>query len=261
MFAPRPGHSRPVLSNTEKLELPSISQVHTRGPVDVPWFNSHHSQRPLFSGDRLPNLQLPQSYAATASYGPNSSRIGLVDSSAVGHSNQYPSSQTSSSSYSNSQPGIGLRTPSPSPTSQSIVSQSHGLPDEPTEQPEYSHQSSTIAQYTPIAESYSNTMNQPQYLDSHQPHMSAAQSYAPQPTTAGSMSHYPHYQQQPSVLQPGPGNYAPSPSNYGQYAYANGVTSPQSAGQPVSSSMGQPINSSLLPLPGNPNLLPSMIFR
>lgn len=65
------------------------------------------------------------------------------------------------------------------------------------------------------------------------------------------MPHYPHYQQQPSVLQPGPGNYAPSPGAYGQYGYSNGVTSPQSAGQPVSSSMGQQMNSGLLPLPGS----------
>lgn len=249
--APSPGHSRPILTNTGKLELPSISQVHTRGPVDVPWFNSHYSQRPLFTGDRLPNLLLPQSYASSASYGPNSSRIGLVDSSSSGHSNHYPSSQTSSSSYSTVQPAIGLRTPSPSPTSQTLISQSHGLPDEPTDQTDFSHQNPSISQYTPIAESYSHTMNQPQYLDSHQPHMSAAQSYAPQPTTASSMPHYPHYQQQPSVLQPGPGNYAPSPSAYGQYGYSNGVTSPQAAGQPVSSSMGQQMNSGLLPLPGS----------
>lgn len=246
----RSGHSRPVLANTEKLELPSISQVHTRGPIDVPWFNPHYSQRPLFSGDRLPNLPLPQSYAASASYGPNSSRAGIIEASPSAPGNQYPSSQTSSSSYSNTQTGIGLRTPSPSPTSQTIVSQAQGLPDEPTEHTDYSHQTSSISQYAPIAEPYSNTMNQPQYIDSHQPHMSAAQSYAPQPTTAGSMSHYPHYQQQPSVLQPGPGSYAPSPSTYGPYAYTNGVTSPQGGGQPVSSSMGPQMNSGLLPLPG-----------
>lgn len=245
-----PGHSRPILTNTEKLELPSISQVHTRGPVDVPWFNSHYSQRPLFSGDRLPNLHLPQSYTSSASYGPNSARIGLVDSGSSGHSNPYPSSQTSSSSYTTAQPAIGLRTPSPSPTSQTLVSQVHGLPDEPAEQTDFSHQNPGISQYAPIAESYSNTMNQPQYLESHQPHMSAAQSYAPLPSTASSMPHYPHYPQQPSVLQPGPGNYAPSPGPYGQYGYTNGVTSP-TAGQPVSSSMGQQMNSGLLPLPGS----------
>ncbi|SLM40030.1 apses transcription factor [Lasallia pustulata] len=89
-----------------------------------------------------------------------------------------------------------------------------------------------------------------QYMDSHQSHMSTGQSYTPQSATAGGMSHYPQYQQQPPVLQPGPGSYAPSPGSYGHYAYSNGVTSPQSAGQPVSAPMGGQMNSQLLPLPG-----------
>ncbi|KAG7004412.1 hypothetical protein G7Y79_00025g056980 [Physcia stellaris] len=64
------------------------------------------------------------------------------------------------------------------------------------------------------------------------------------------MSHYPQYQQQPPVLQPGPGTYAPSPTAYSQqYGYSNGVTSPQSAGHPVPSSMGPQMNSGMLPLP------------
>lgn len=243
------GHSRPFLANTEKLELPSISQVHTRGPVDDPWFNSYHSSQRPFSGDRLPNLNLQSytppsssSYSSSASYGPHSSRVGLVDSGSGGHSH-YPSSQTSSS-YSNVPPGIGLRTPSPSPPTQGIVPQSHGLTEEPTD---YSHQNQNLSQYAPIVDSYNTNMNQPQYLDSHQPHMSATQSYAPQPSTA---SHYPHYPSQPSVIQPGPGSYAPSQGTYGQYGYPNGVTSPQSGGQNVSSSMGQQMNPGLLPLPG-----------
>lgn len=247
------GHSRPFLANTEKLELPSISQVHTRGPVDDPWFNSHHSSQRPFSGDRLPNLNLQSytptsssSYSSSASYGTNSSRVGLVDSGSGGHSH-YPSSQTSSSSssYSNLPTGIGLRTPSPSPPTQGIVPQSsHGLTEEASE---YSHQNQNLSQYAPIVDSYNTSMNQPQYLDSHQPHMSATQSYAPQSSTA---SHYPHYPSQPSVLQPGPGSYAPSQGTYGQYGYPNGVTSPQSGGQNVSSSMGQQMNPGLLPLPG-----------
>lgn len=80
--------------------------------------------------------------------------------------------------------------------------------------------------------------------------MSTGQSYTPQSATAGGMSHYPQYQQQPPVLQPGPGSYAPSPSSYGQYGYSNGVTSPQGGGQPVSAPMGGQMNSQLLPLPG-----------
>jgi len=61
------------------------------------------------------------------------------------------------------------------------------------------------------------------------------------------MSQYSSYQQQPPVLQPGPSNYPPT--HYGQYSYPNGVTSPQGAGHPVSSSMGPQMNTGLLPLP------------
>jgi len=244
------GHSRPFPNNTGKLELPSISQVHTRGPVDVPWYNSHYSQRSLLSGDRLPNLHLPQTYTASPSYASSSSRSALSDSSSNGNGGHYPSSQTSTSSYPGANSGIGLKTPSPSPASQNIAPHSHGLTEEPAEHPEYSSQPQGIQPYNQVAESYSVTMNQPQqYMDSHQSHMSAGQSYAPQPTTAGGMSHYPQYQQQPPVLQTGPGGYAPPPSSYGQYSYPNGVTSPQGSSHPVSSSLGSQMNP-MLPLPG-----------
>jgi len=244
------GHSRPFPHNTEKLELPSISQVHTRGPVDIPWYNSHYSQRSLLSGDRLPNLHLPQSYTSSTSYGLNSSRSGLSDSSSNGNGSHYPSSQTSPSSYPSANSGIGLKTPSPSPTSQNIAPQPHGLAEEQAEHSEYSSQPQGIQPYTQVAEPYNITMNQPpQYMDSHQSHLSAGQSYAPQPTTAGGMSHYPQYQQQPPVLQTGPGGYAPPPNSYGQYSYTNGVTSPQGGSHPVSSSMGPQMNA-MLPLPG-----------
>ena len=245
-----PGHSRPFLNNTEKLELPSISQVHTRGPVDVPWYNSHYSQRPILSGDRLPNLHLPQSYTSTPPYGSSSSRSGLSDSSLNGNGSHYPSSQTSTSSYPSANSGIGLKTPSPSPTSQNIGAHSPGLPEDPVEHPVYSSQPQGIQPYTQVTEPYSIAMNQPQqYMDSHQSHMSAGQSYAPQPTTAGGMSHYPQYQQQPPVLQTGPGGYAPPPSSYGQYSYSNGVASPQGGNHPVSSSISSQMNA-MLPLPG-----------
>ena len=245
------GHSRPSPYNTGKLELPSISQVHTRGPVDIPWYNSHYSQRSLLSGDRLPNLHLPQSYTSSAAYGPTSSRSGLSDSSSNGNGSHYPSSQTSTSSYPSANSGIGLKTPSPSPTSQNIAPQSQGLSEDPAEQPEYTTQTQGIQPYAQVAEPYSVTMNQPQqYMDSHPPHMSAGQSYAPQPTTAGGMSHYPQYPQQSSILQTGPSGYAPPPSSYG-YSYTNGVTSPNPGSHPVSSSMGGQMNpNGMLPLPG-----------
>lgn len=93
-------------------------------------------------------------------------------------------------------------------------------------------------------------MNQSQpYMDMHPaPHMSSAQSYAPQPATSG--AHYSQYQQQPPVLQPGSGHYAPAPTSYGSYGYTNGVTSPQSAGHPGSAPVGSQVPSHGLTLPG-----------
>lgn len=236
-------------TNTVKLELPSISQVHTRGPVDVSWYNHHSAQRSLLSSDRLPDLHLPQAqaYPASTSSGTSSSRIGSLDSSTY-NGNQYPPSQTSASTY---QPSSGLKSPSPPAASHNLAPQSHGLADVAAHHSEYPTQQHPEHAYTQEHESYSSAMNpSQQYMDSHQSHMSTGQSYTPQSATAGGMSHYPQYQQQPPVLQPGPGSYAPSPSSYGQYGYSNGVTSPQSGGQPVSAPMGGQMNSQLLPLPG-----------
>ena len=204
----------------------------------------------MLSGDRLPNLHLPQSYASSASYGPATARNGAGESHSGGH-NHYSASTTSSSSYTTAQSSIGLKTPSPSPTSHHLTSHP-GLTDESPDPSDYSQPHSTISHYAPVTEPFHHTMNQSQqYLDSHQPHMSAGQSYAPQATTAGSNSLYSPYQQQLSVLQTGP-------ANYGQYGYSNGVTSPQGTGQPVSGSMGQPMNSGLLPLPGKPTMSATM---
>jgi len=78
-------------------------------------------------------------------------------------------------------------------------------------------------------------------------HMSAGQPPAPQTVTAGGMGHYTHHQQQPPLLQPVPGQYSPAQASYGQYAYANGLTSPQQAGHPVSGPMGAQTNVLSLP--------------
>lgn len=75
----------------------------------------------------------------------------------------------------------------------------------------------------------------------YQQHMSAGQAPPPQTVTSNALPHYGH--PQPTLLQPGPAQYAPSP--YPQYGYSNGLTSPQSA-PPVSNSM----NSTVLPPPG-----------
>ncbi|KAK2625230.1 hypothetical protein QTJ16_005599 [Diplocarpon rosae] len=81
----------------------------------------------------------------------------------------------------------------------------------------------------------------------YQSHMSAGQPPAPQTVTSGGMGHYPQQHQQPPLLQPGPAQYSPAQAPYNQYAYQNGLTSPQSAGHQVSGSMGQQGN--VLPLP------------
>lgn len=241
------GHSRPLTLNTEKLELPSISQVQTRGPADTPWYSSHYSQRPLLSGDRLPDLHLPQSYVSAP--GLSSSRAGGPDHLPNGHDTQYPPLQTGS--YSNSHSGIGLKTPSSSPTSQCSAPPSHELVEDTAEHSDYSQASQPIQPYAQGADHFLGAMNQQQqYLGAEPSQLSAGQSYQSQPSTAGGMSQYPSYPQQPPILQSGPSNYAPSPAHYGgQYGYPSGVTSPQGAGHPVSSSIGPQMNSGLLPLP------------
>lgn len=234
--------SRRLDRNTEKLELPSLSQVHTRAPTDVPWYNPHYSQRPLLSSNQLPHLNLPQSYAATSSYSAAIPR-------SVPPEPHYSPAQENSSSHHSAHDGIGLKTPSPSPTAQH-TSTPHpiGLSENSSEQAEYPHHQS-LASYNQIGEAYSAGMNQPsQYMDSHQSYSSGGQSYPSQPAT----SQYPQYHNQPAVLQPGPGNYAPSPT-YGQhYGYSNGVTSPPGSGHPVPPPMGSQMNPGMLPLPAMP---------
>ena len=228
---------RPLIINTEKLELPSISQVQTRGPVDSPWFSSNYS-RPKLPSDRLPDLHLPQSYA----------RIGGSEPLSSVHGIQYSTAHTGS--YTDNNTGIGLKTPSPSPTSLCSAAPIQGLPDESEGRSDFAQSN----HYPQPTGHYPSAMNQQhQYLESQQSQMSGGQPYAPHPTTASGMTQYPSYaQQQPPPLQPGPSSYAQSPG-YGQYGYPNTITSPSAPGHPVSSSMGGQMNSGLLPLPGNPN--------
>lgn len=227
--------------NTEKLELPSISQVQTRGPVDSSWLGSNYSRTKLPS-DRLPDLHLPQSYASTTA------RIGGSEPLSSTHGIQYSSAQAGS--YSDNNTGIGLKTPSPSPTSLCSAPPIHLLPHNPEVRSDYTQPS----HYPQSTGHYQEAMNpQHQYLESQQNQMSGGQPYAPHSTTASGMTQYSSYaQQQPPPLQPGPGNYAQSPG-YSQYGYPNSITSPSGPGHPVSSSMGGQMNSGLLPLPGNPH--------
>ena len=198
--------------------------MQTRGQADAPWYSTSQDQR---SGGRLPELQLLQSY-------------GSVDTL---HHQPHPPL------YTNKTIDIGLKTPSPSPTSQISPPQGHSVTQASAEPPNYAHQ----VAYPAPPEQY-GTMDhqqQQQYLASQQSHMSQGQSYASQPSTAGGMSQYPNYQsQQPPVLQPAPHSYAPSQSPYSQgYTYSNGMPSPHGPGQPVSSSIAHPMNTGLPPLP------------
>ncbi|KAJ5117092.1 hypothetical protein N7526_011201 [Penicillium atrosanguineum] len=200
---------------TEKLELPSISQVHTRGPADIPWYSHHAAERPLLSGDKLPALSLPTATQApsrslyqdvSGSSATSSDRSSLSGVSAVQEPRSPPPSDLANQGL-DSDYNIGHQGYYPSPTSLGSMNQTHP------------------------------------YMDVHS-HLSSAQSYASQGATAGAMSHYP-YHQQPPVLQPA-SSYGPA---YSQYGYPSGITSPPTGHPPPASSMGGQMNPQLLPIP------------
>ncbi|KAJ5860562.1 uncharacterized protein N7529_007872 [Penicillium soppii] len=205
------------------LELPSISQVHTRGPADVPWYNPHAAERPLLPGDKLPALSLP-----TATQG--LSRTAYHD----------PSVTNSSARTSLSGASIPNEPRSP-PTD---LSGTQGRLSLDSSTSEYSLPPSVNEGYYPSPTSLGSMSHAQPYMDVHSSHMSSAQSYPPQGTTAGAMSHY-QYHQQPPVMQPA-SSYQPAP--YSQYGYPNGVTSPPTGHPP--STMGGQMPTQLLPLPG-----------
>jgi hypothetical protein len=196
----------------------------------VPFYNHHAAQRPLYVNERLPSLPLPQPQQAYSS-GTSSPRVGSLSSLGSGSilNGSSHSSYTTTSSN-------GPKTPSPTlPTH-------HGIPVSLSQTP-YSSTPPSASGYTYAQESYSNMNHAPQEMY-YPSHMSAGQPPAPQTVTSSGMGHYAQHQQ-PPLLQPGPAQYSPAPAPYNQYGYANGLTSPQSAGHP--GAMGQPTN--VLPLP------------
>ncbi|KAJ5228756.1 hypothetical protein N7489_009464 [Penicillium chrysogenum] len=222
-------YSKPFIRATEKLELPSISQVHTRGPADIPWYNPHAAERPLLPGDKLPALSLP-----TATQG--LSRTAYPDPSVTNSTNS--SARTSLSSAS-----VPVNEPRSPPSSADLSGTQGRLSLDSSAPTEYSLPPSVNEGYYPSPTSL-GSMNQTQpYMDVHS-HMSSAQSYAPQGATAGAMSQY-QYHGQPPVMQPA-SSYAPAA--YPQYGYPTGVTSPPTGHPP--SSMGGQMPAQLLPLPG-----------
>ncbi|GIC84965.1 KilA-N domain-containing protein [Aspergillus udagawae] len=237
--APSPLHFQTVTRQTEKLELPSISQVHTRGPVDIPWYNHHAAERPLLSGDKLPALSLPTA----------SQPIVSGQSYRASYEESVPGSTSSSARTSLSSGTAPTISEARTPPSVDLVAGGHGrLSLESSASQDY-----TVAQ-NPASDSYYpnptplGSMNQTQpYMDVHSSHLSSAQPYASQAPTAGAMAHYPQYHQQPPVLQPA-STYGPA-SSYSQYAYPSGVASSQPAPPPPSTSMSSQVPAQLLPLP------------
>jgi protein SOK2 len=204
-----------------------LSQVSTREATDIPYYNHHAAQRPLYVNDRLPSLSLPQPQQAYSS-GTSSPRVGSLGSVSALNG----SSQTSFST--------GPKTPSPTlPMSSGLpapLSHNSSFNTNPQPSPGYSYQQ----------ESYAN-MNQPPPDMYYNSHMSSGQAPAPQPITSGGMPQYSHHQQ-PPLLQPGPAQYPPAQPSYGQYGnYSNGMSSPQQGGHQVSGSMGTQGNVLSLP--------------
>ncbi|KAL2429076.1 Cell pattern formation-associated protein stuA [Exophiala dermatitidis] len=92
-------------------------------------------------------------------------------------------------------------------------------------------------------------MNQTQsYMDMHSAsHMSSGPSYS-HPAGTAPLGHYQQYQQ-PPIIPPASTHYGP-PQAYGNYGYANGVTSPQSAAGHVSQQVQSQMPSLPAMMPG-----------
>ncbi|GCB28095.1 cell pattern formation-associated protein stuA [Aspergillus awamori] len=233
-----PHFSRPLPPSTEKLELPSISQVHTRGPVDIPWYNHHAAERPLLSGDKLPALSLP---TATQAISGQSYRASYEDASALGSNNT-----STRTSLSGAAPVVS-EARSPPPTSADLATGGQGRLSLDSSTQEYSLQQNPVSDGFYQNQTSLGSMNQTQsYIDVHSSHLSSAQPYAPHAATAGGLAHYQY--QQPPVLQPASTTYGPA-SSYSQYAYPGGVTSSQGGPQPPTTSMSSGVPTQLLPLP------------
>ncbi|PYH76930.1 apses transcription factor StuA, partial [Aspergillus uvarum CBS 121591] len=234
----------PLPPSTEKLELPSISQVHTRGPVDIPWYNHHAAERPLLSGDKLPALSIPTASQAISG---QSYRASYDDASAAALGSNNTSARTS---LSGSAPGgSDTRSPPTSSTDLTTAANQGRVSLDGSAPQEYS-----LAQNQVSDSYYQNpapisSMNQTQpYMDVHSSHLSSGQPYASHAATAGGIAHYPQYHQQPPVLQPASTTYGPA-SSYAQYAYPGGVTSSQPGLQPPTTSLSGQVPAQLLPLP------------
>lgn len=198
------------VSNTEKLALPSISQVQTRGFEDQTWYQPNSISHQTSSAERLPALSQLQPHNSYSSVG-SSPRGGSIGST------EAPGTSDSLTTYSSSVNGAyhtGLKTPSPDQTphsyrkdsvQSSLHHHSQSLPTIPYTT--FDHSSGTYI-----------AMNGPSYIDVSQGHMpQTIQSSAAPP----GMSHYNYQTSQ--ALQSAPQPYGSSPTSYSQYAYSNGL--------------------------------------
>ena len=220
--------------NTVKLELPSISSVHARGPLDT-WYTSQYTSKTAASNEPLPTLPQIQSCPSFPSgSSTNSSPRGdsISDGSIAGSNTSYAASLHGQTA--------GFKTPSPEQTPQTLNRDGQPLHAQSQQGAPYATQNSLG-----YSQAGYNSMNQMQsYADVHPPHMSAATAHAPASGPPAGLSHY-SYPQQPSMLQPGP-NYGSAPAGYPSYGYGNGVPSQL----PASSSMNSSMVPSTIQLPG-----------
>lgn len=204
-----------LIENTEKLDLPSISQVQTRGQSDAPYYNA---PRPAYMPPErlsLPPVKAQQSYSSSTGSPPGSS-LGSSISSHAG----------SQSSYTSAAPSLGAKTP-PTPSSADYP----GIHGSVTNAGGY--------------KAYSATNQAPQDPNSmyYQQQHSHIPGSAPPPVSS-SMAQYPPPPQ--PLLQPGP-QYQPPQHPYSQQ-YGPYVNSPPAG--PVPGGMGP----NVLPLPGQPGM-------
>ncbi|KAL8750999.1 MAG: hypothetical protein Q9184_006219, partial [Pyrenodesmia sp. 2 TL-2023] len=191
------------------------------------------------------------SYTSSASYGALSARCN-------GTNGVYTAQQPATTAYSGTHQNIGLKTPSPSPTSLNGAPQSNGLLEETTDHSGFANPEHNAQQYDPVNGSYNNAMNQhQQYMDSQHSQLPGGQAYHPQVSSAGTIPSYGQYQQQLPVMHPGSNSYAQSPAGYNHYGYS-GVASPHS-GQSVSASMNSQMNPNIPP--SKTILAPSLLVR
>lgn len=201
--------------NTDKLDLPPISQGPTRGALDTQHYASHNLPRPVYAHERLPSFTLPPPNQV---YSPDSAspRVSSIGSSASSNGDSHSSfTSAASSAGPKTPPSTGLAVPT-------------GI------QPSPSHPAAPYDQYSEMNHGPSEMY--------YQSHMSTAP--APPNQTVAS-SNMPYYSHQPSLLHTGSGQYPPPTTHTGQYGYANGnMASPQGGPLP-----GMGAGSAGLPLP------------